>query len=289
MEKLTAWAGRSWTAFRRWPNWAQVIGWLLGWWLLVPILAWRSAFPPTAKVAATLVVAVLIVAAAVSGGASSAPPPVEAEGLASAPPTPSASESSPAVVVETAKVPNVAGLPLAKARSRAESSGFQVAIDQKFSNKPRGTVLEIVPGAGTGLAVGSTVSFVIAKPFPKVPKVVGDKLKAARRALEARGFKVRVKKQVSTRPKDTVIAQTPVSGTRARPGRVVTLIVAKAAGGGGSCTSGYSPCLPLGPSDYDCYGGSGDGPAYTQPGVVYQVTGLDPYGLDANGNGLGCE
>ena len=58
---------------------------------------------------------------------------------------------------------------------------------------------------------------------------------------------------------------------------------------GSNCTRGYSPCLPLGPSDYDCYGGSGDGPAYTAPGVVYQVTGSDPYRLDGNGNGLGCE
>jgi hypothetical protein len=60
-------------------------------------------------------------------------------------------------------------------------------------------------------------------------------------------------------------------------------------GGGGGCTPGYSPCLPLGPSDYDCYGQGGDGPAYTQPGVTYQVTGSDPYRLDGNNNGLGCE
>ena len=33
----------------------------------------------------------------------------------------------------------------------------------------------------------------------------------------------------------------------------------------------------------------GDGPYYTQPGVVYQVTGSDPYRLDGNNNGLGCE
>jgi endonuclease YncB( thermonuclease family) len=57
-----------------------------------------------------------------------------------------------------------------------------------------------------------------------------------------------------------------------------------------NCTSGYSPCLPLGPSDYDCAGGEGNGPAYTEPGVTYQVTGSDPYGLDGSDNdGLGCE
>lgn len=52
-----------------------------------------------------------------------------------------------------------------------------------------------------------------------------------------------------------------------------------------NCTDGYDPCLPPA-SDYDCEGGSGDGPAYT--GYV-TVTGSDPYDLDADGDGVGCE
>jgi hypothetical protein len=61
-------------------------------------------------------------------------------------------------------------------------------------------------------------------------------------------------------------------------------------GGSGNCTPGYSPCLVYhGGADYDCYGGGGNGPYYTQPGVTYHVTGSDPYDLDSNHNGLGCE
>jgi len=52
-----------------------------------------------------------------------------------------------------------------------------------------------------------------------------------------------------------------------------------------TCTPGYSPCLPPA-SDYDCAGGSGNGPAYTGP---VRVTGVDIYGLDADGDGYGCE
>jgi hypothetical protein len=61
--------------------------------------------------------------------------------------------------------------------------------------------------------------------------------------------------------------------------------------GGGNCTSGYSPCLVYhGGADYDCYGGSGKGPYYTEPGVVYTVSGSDPYDLDDNDNDdYGCE
>ena len=61
-------------------------------------------------------------------------------------------------------------------------------------------------------------------------------------------------------------------------------------GGTSNCTPGYSPCLVYhNGADYDCSGGGGNGPYYTEPGVVYTVTGSDPYGLDADNDGKGCE
>ena len=45
-------------------------------------------------------------------------------------------------------------------------------------------------------------------------------------------------------------------------------------------------CLDPNASDYDCAGGSGNGPEYT--GTV-RVVGYDEYGLDADGDGIGCE
>jgi hypothetical protein len=47
----------------------------------------------------------------------------------------------------------------------------------------------------------------------------------------------------------------------------------------------YNPCLPPA-SDYDCANGSGDGPEYT--GTV-EVIGTDIYGLDEDGDGIGCD
>lgn len=55
------------------------------------------------------------------------------------------------------------------------------------------------------------------------------------------------------------------------------------------CTRGYRPCIPNRRSDVDCYGGSGNGPRYTKPGVVYRVFGNDRYGLDSDNDGKGCE
>jgi hypothetical protein len=80
-----------------------------------------------------------------------------------------------------------------------------------------------------------------------------------------------------------------------RPGAcryAISRTVKHGGGGGGTnnCTPGYSPCLVWhGGADYDCYGGGGNGPYYTAPGVTYRVTGSDPYGLDADNDGYGCE
>jgi len=53
------------------------------------------------------------------------------------------------------------------------------------------------------------------------------------------------------------------------------------------CDPNYSgACVPIA-SDVDCAGGSGDGPAYVQGPV--RVVGTDIYGLDADGDGIGCD
>jgi len=56
---------------------------------------------------------------------------------------------------------------------------------------------------------------------------------------------------------------------------------------GSECDPNYSgACLNPYSSDYDCEGGSGNGPDYT--GEV-TVVGEDHYGLDADGDDVGCE
>jgi len=61
----------------------------------------------------------------------------------------------------------------------------------------------------------------------------------------------------------------------------------KVAGGGTrECHADYGGCLDPDALDYDCAGGSGNGPKYT--GYI-EVRGGDRYGLDADGDGVGCE
>lgn len=53
------------------------------------------------------------------------------------------------------------------------------------------------------------------------------------------------------------------------------------------CDPNYAgPCVPVA-SDVDCAGGSGNGPAYVRGPVT--VVGSDIYGLDRDGDGVGCE
>lgn len=53
-----------------------------------------------------------------------------------------------------------------------------------------------------------------------------------------------------------------------------------------SCHPSYAPCVPI-DDDVDCAGGSGNGPSYVSGPI--RVIGDDEYGLDDDGDGVGCE
>jgi hypothetical protein len=76
-----------------------------------------------------------------------------------------------------------------------------------------------------------------------------------------------------------------ISIVGAMPGVTQDAAAHKRANGKKHCTKGYKPCLHPA-SDYDCAGGTGDGPKYT--GTV-RVSGSDPYDLDSDNDGYGCE
>ena len=55
-----------------------------------------------------------------------------------------------------------------------------------------------------------------------------------------------------------------------------------------TCDPSYpSVCIPIGAADYDCAGGSGNGPNYIAGPIT--VLPPDPHGLDRDGDGIGCE
>lgn len=206
----------------------------------------------------------------------------------SAPPAAQEIVTETEVEVPLVGVPLVLGRSLARAESAIGGRNLSPTMTEKFSDEKPGTILSQSPVTGTELEEGETVALVIAKPLPRVPDVTGNRLSSARRSLQRQGYEVRVSKEVSSLALGSVISQSPRGNVQSRPGRLVTIVIAKAAPAPtqpSNCTAGYSPCLPPA-SDYDCAGGSGDGPKYT--GYV-TVSGSDPYGLDSDGDGAGCE
>lgn len=192
------------------------------------------------------------------------------------------------------ELPEVVGTREVDALDLQELYGWTARIVRRYSTERPGTVLAQRPAPGTMMRYGAPYTLVVAKPLPKIERVVGMWRAQAERALAR--WNVVVVEQVSGQRPGKVIAMSPTGGSGLLPGATVTLTIAKKAPppppepeiesfSGAGCTPGYSPCLPPA-SDYDCSGGSGDGPEYT--GYV-TVTGSDPYGLDSDGDGAGCE
>jgi hypothetical protein len=72
-----------------------------------------------------------------------------------------------------------------------------------------------------------------------------------------------------------------------RADKVIRFQYKRPRSGGRNCDPNYAgACLDPSSPDYDCEGGSGDGPDYT--GRV-EVVGDDHFGLDGDGDGVGCE
>ena len=137
-----------------------------------------------------------------------------------------------------------------------------------------------------------------------VPKLVGMKLTSARAALADRGLRGTIKYRSTSRyPAGTVISQSRRTGAGVLPDTRITLVVAKAPPPPATtapppppsptapprdCDPSYpDACLDPNAEDYDCAGGSGDGPKYVEGPI--RVRPPDPFDLDRDGDGWGCE
>lgn len=226
-------------------------------------------------------IAILVLAATIANASGTDIAPPKASG-STAPTGPTGSDAVPVV-------PDLEGLSLdaAQASLAAADIVVEVEVKEEYSKAESGTVFKVTPGVGIELESGDTVTLFIALAYPTVPRVVGKKVAAAIAALREAGFRVDVKKKISALPAGTVLKVSPRAGTELLPGQTVTLVIAKEAPVQPSCHPSYEgACLSPTASDYDCAGGSGNGPLYT--GFVY-VVGPDVFGLDADNDGYGCE
>ena len=110
-------------------------------------------------------------------------------------------------------------------------------------------------------------------------------LRAVNRELVAQGYA-----QVSTYPPDVQYVDLYVAAQRDAREKGLGLWGPKPTPKppSANCHPSYEGvCLTPGIGDYDCAGGSGNGPNYVAGPI--RVVGWDEFGLDRDGDGIGCE
>ncbi|MFF4450294.1 Stk1 family PASTA domain-containing Ser/Thr kinase [Streptomyces sp. NPDC001502] len=123
-------------------------------------------------------------------------------------------------------VPSVTGIPADQAKATLEAVGLKVTTAPEQVNAPfaAGTVANQSVGAGTQAAAGDTVTLTVSK-GPRqipVPNVTGQDVDAARKALEAAGFKVKVDRPLISFS-NTVDTQSVPAGQNAPEGSTITI------------------------------------------------------------------
>jgi hypothetical protein len=162
-----------------------------------------------------------------------------------------------------------------------------------------------LPTVATTLATTSTAPSTTMEKVA-VPKLVGMRLARAKETLADHGLTAKVTYKSTGRYRaGTIISQSRRAGAGVLPDTTITLVVAKAppppppttppapppTAPPRNCHPSYPDvCLRPDASDYDCEGGSGNGPYYVAGPL--RVLPPDPFELDGNDNdndGWGCE
>jgi beta-lactam-binding protein with PASTA domain len=130
---------------------------------------------------------------------------------------------------DKATVPNVIGLREDAAAVKIHDRGLTAVPRSAASKRPPGIVFAETPGPGTQLGKGQSVTISVSSGRGAVPDVTGLPEANAVQQLQAKGFKVQVKRVASTRPKGIVASQDPVAGVTAVSGTTVKLTVSSGA------------------------------------------------------------
>lgn len=127
-------------------------------------------------------------------------------------------------------VPDVSGMPVAKAKKILLDAGFDVTVTDAYSDDvKKGRVVATVPGGGTEAPEGSTIEIQrsIGPEFKEIvmPDVTNMTLDAARERLQNLGLRVSVQEVTEGCTNGTVIDTDPLPGTKIRENDLVALFI----------------------------------------------------------------
>jgi len=126
------------------------------------------------------------------------------------------------------RVPNVVRSDQATAAAVLHRAGLEVNFDTVVNDKPEGIVIGQDPSGGSRVKKGSTVNVTVSQGpgDGQVPVVDGFGRRAARRALDRAGFRVKEQPQSDpTVPKGHVVRSLPEGGQSARLHSLVTIYI----------------------------------------------------------------
>ena len=135
---------------------------------------------------------------------------------------------TPIVQEQMVSVPNLIGLSATDAQRTAENQHLKIEVlgEEESTAAQPGAILQQTPGAGSRVAVETTISVIVASGRAFVlPDVVGYTLDTVQTGLESEGIFLVIQEVWSTEAKGTVLTQIPTSGTEVRAGNTLTLTV----------------------------------------------------------------
>lgn len=200
-------------------------------------------------------------------------------------------------VIEAAQggnVPDLIGMTAARAERILDAQSLRAEFRETPYDGSRCRIVTQDPPPDSQLAEYEAVELACVS---RVPSVVGMRAEKAETRLTNAGFDVRYanepsdydytrcrvlrQSQSGSSPPDSTI------GMRLRCAKPQPEPVVSPSQPVASCDPSYEgACLRPDAADYDCGGGSGDGPEFTGP---VTVVGDDHYGLDSDGDGAACE
>lgn len=144
-------------------------------------------------------------------------------------------------------MPDLKSMSRSNAEEKLKKMGLKLgAVFEENSKEPAGTVINQDPRSGSKITKGQTVDITVSLGEKKkeitVQNYTGLSVDSAKSNLEANGLSLGgISEEASTRPKGTVIGQSPSAGSTTTEGGSVSLIISSGSSGGAKNDSNQAP------------------------------------------------
>ena len=144
-------------------------------------------------------------------------------------------------------MPDLKSMSRSNAEEKLKKMGLKIgAVFEENSKEPAGTVINQDPRSGSKITKGQTVDITVSlgekKKEVTVQNYTGLSVDSAKSNLEANGLSLGgISEETSTKPKGTVIGQSPAAGSTTTEGGSVSLIISSGSSGGAKADSNQAP------------------------------------------------